>query len=359
MLVWILSTVSRTVPGGMRRHMELHAEGLERNGQQAALFFAEDLQRYSGLSRLRLPGAGTVLALRERLQDERPDVVNVHTQCAPAWILARATGLVDAKVVVMSYAAEEPQIALRAPRDLLRWANAALPARASYPRANGMWCVNQQDVEYYTETYGVPRERIGRFPHAVADAFYRSGATAPRNPRQLLFAGTWIHRKGVDVLARAFEQVITAVPDVSIVLAGTLSGEANVRAALGPAAAARARIVDRASDEELRALYDESALLLLPSRREGLPIVMLEAMARGCPTLGAANSGMLDAIEPGQNGWLEVSFDADRWAERIVHLLRRPHELSVASAGALARAETFRIEHVARDVIAWYAKLTS
>jgi glycosyltransferase involved in cell wall biosynthesis len=339
--------------------MELHAEGLQRNGQRAALFFAEDLPQFSGLSRLRLPGAGTVLALRQRLLNERPDVVNVHTQCAPAWILARATGLTNAKVVVMSYAAEEPQITLKAPRDLLRLANAALPARASYPHANGVWCVNQQDAEYYTEAYGVPRERIGRFPHAVADAFYGSSAVVPRNPRQLLFVGTWIRRKGVDVLARAFERVIAAVPDVSIVLAGTLSGEANVRATLGPLGATRARIIDRASDAELCALYDESALLLLPSRREGLPIVMLEAMARGCPTLGAANSGMLDAIEPGENGWLEVSFDADRWAERIVQLLLRPEQLGVASAGARARAEAFRVEHVARDVIAWYARLSS
>jgi glycosyltransferase involved in cell wall biosynthesis len=339
--------------------MELHAEGLERVGERASLFFEEDLRAWSGLSRLRMPGAGTVLALREHLNQDPPDIVNVHTQCAPGWIAAREAGLVSAKIVVMSYAAEEPQINWRGPRDTLRWANAALPARWSFPRANGIWCVNQQDAEYYAEEYGVARERIGRFPHAVADSFYAAGAASPRNPRQLLFVGTWIRRKGVDVLARALELVIAAVPDVSIVLAGTLSGEGNVRAALGPAAKARARILDRASDAELRALYDESALLLLPSRREGLPIVMLEALARGCPTLGAANSGMLDALEPGRNGWLEVSFDGERWAERIVKLLRQPEALATASSGARDSAEAFRIERVAREVVAWYSRLTS
>jgi glycosyltransferase involved in cell wall biosynthesis len=343
----------------MRRHMELHADGLERVGVRASLFFAEDLRAWSGLSRLRMSGAGTVMALHQRLGKDAPDIVNVHTQCAPAWIAAREAGIVSAKIVVMSYAAEEPQINWRGPRDALRWANAALPARWSFPRANGIWCVNQQDAEYYAEEYGVARARIGRFPHAVADSFYRAGRSSLRNPRQLLFVGTWIRRKGVDVLARALEQVIADVPDVSIVLAGTLSGEANVRAALGPATRERARILDRASDEELRALYDESALLLLPSRREGLPIVMLEALARGCPPLAAANSGMLDAIEPGRNGWLEVSFDGERWAERIVQLLRQPEALALASAGAQASAEAYRIERVAREVVAWYSRLTS
>lgn len=362
MHVWIIAKAPRSVPGGMRRHMELHAEGLSRIGHRATLFFLEDLEAWSGLGRLRLPGFGTVLALRERLELERPDVVNVHTECAPGWIAAREAGLFSAKVVVMSYAAEEPQITMRRPHDLLRWANAALPARWSYPRASGIWCVNQQDVEYYAQTYAVPRRRIGLFPHAVADFFYEPAAVGapplPRNPRQLLFAGSWIPRKGVDVVAAALEFVIASLPDVSIVLAGTLSGEANVRRELGPTAAARARILDRVSDAELHALYQTSALLLLPSRREGLPLVMLEAMACGCPILAAANSGMLDAVEPGKNGWLEVSFDPERWAARIVHLLLQPDELAIASEGARASAAAFRIERVARDVSAWYARLS-
>jgi glycosyltransferase involved in cell wall biosynthesis len=356
--VWIVSEALRSHPGGMRRHMELHAEGLERNGARATLFFGEDL-RFGNGALVRLPGLRAVLALRERHRSERPDIVNIHTLSAPGWLLAREAALVDSKVVVMSYSADEPQIRLQRPRDVLRWARAALPARAAFRRADGIWCVNQQDAEYYVGTYGISRARIGRFPHAVADSFLEPSHAA-RAPQRLLFVGSWIARKGNDVIAAALERVVSVLPAVEIVIAGTQLGtEDGVASLLPPAVRARTRCVDRVDDAGLAELYRSATLLLLPSRLEGLPLSMLEAMACGCPVLAAANSGMLDVIEPGKNGWLEVSFDPERWAARILELLARPDELARASLGALATAEGFRIETVARRVLEWYRSLPS
>jgi len=357
-VIWIVADVARSIPGGMRRHMELHAEGLERIGHHATVFLAEDLVGFDGLRGLRLRGALTVAALHERYARERPDIVNVHTQCAPAWVSARLARFISSKIVVMSYAADERQLEWRGPRDVLRWANIAFPARLSFPLADGIWCVNQQDAEYYIGTYGVDRSRIGRFPHAVADSFYAGGSWA-RVPNRLLFVGTWIHRKGIDVLAGALKRVVSALPNVEIVLAGTLSQEGLVRSMLDSSVAERTKIIDRANDAELADLYRSSVLLLIPSRSEGLPITMLEAMACGCPPLAAANSGMLDVIVPGVNGWLEVSFEEEKWASRIIDLLANPGVLAAASRAAAATAEEFRVERVARRVADWYAGLTA
>jgi glycosyltransferase involved in cell wall biosynthesis len=339
----------------MKRHMDLHAEGLNRLGHRATVIYAEDMVGFERLRSLRAPGARTLAVLLGRYRSERPDVVNVHTECAPAWITARRAGLVSAKIVVMSYAADEPSVTIRRPRDLLSLARFALPARTTYPHADGIWCVNQQDAEYYVGTYGVARERVGRYPHAVAEPFYE--ASGVRSPRQLLFVGTWSHRKGKDVLARALERVVTEDPGVRVVLAGTLSGPDEVTQGFSSQLAERTRVLPLAGDAELVALYAESTLLLVPSRREGLPITMLEAMACGCPPLAAANSGMLDAVQPGENGWLEVSFDPARWSEQILRILREPGPLARARDGARRTAEAFRIEKVARDVAAWYETL--
>jgi glycosyltransferase involved in cell wall biosynthesis len=355
--IWILADVTRSVPGGMRRHMELHAEGLRRHGHEASLFFREDLGPGDALRRARMPGAESFLALRARCRAERPDIVNVHTQCAPAWIAARRTGAVSARVVVMSYAADEGAVELRRPRDVLRWLRAALPARSTYPFADGIWCVNQTDVDYYRDVYRVPAARVVRFPHAVADSFYAKEPQPERLPRRLLFVGSFIRRKGVDVLVPALERVVSDDPRVEVVLAGTQSGEAAVRAALGPRLAARAEVRDSVGDVELRELYRTSTLLLLPSRREGLPISMLEALASGCPVLTAANSGMLDTIVSGQNGWLEHSFEPERWAQRISAILADPEALANAARGAQASADEFKVDVVARRVADWYARL--
>jgi glycosyltransferase involved in cell wall biosynthesis len=109
--------------------------------------------------------------------------------------------------------------------------------------------------------------------------------------------------------------------------------------------------------EELRSLYDHSTLLLLPSELEGLPIVLLEAMARGCPSLAAANSGMRDVIQDGRNGWLLETRDPQVWAGRAGALLSEPATLARAGAVARTFAERFRTATVARQAVEWYESL--
>lgn len=355
--VWIVADVKGSVPGGMRRHMELHAEGLRRLGQRATTFFSEDFSaRVAEQVPGRLPGIKSYLALGERRDRAPPDVVNVHTQCAPAWIAAARSGRLRSRVVVMSYAADESAIHIERPRDLLRWARVALPARTTFPFADGIWCVNQSDAEFYRARYRVAPKKVVCIPHAVGDDFYLPTGEA-REAKRVLFAGTWIVRKGIDVLAAALDRVVDELPDLTITLAGTMLPKDVVEAALTPRVRERAEIFPTLSDHELRRLYARSTLLVLPSRLEGLPIVMLEAMACGCPVLAAANSGMLDVIEPDRNGWLERSFDPVSWAARLVTILRSPEALERASRGALETAQSFRIETVAEEALAWYRRL--
>lgn len=358
MRVLVLGEVSGRFVGGQRRHMELHVEGLRRIGHEASAAFLEDmpLPLPSSISS-RLAGCRSLASLLERCRRERFDIINVHTASAPAWIQARRLGLLDARIVVMSYSADENLVTVRQPRDALRWALTALPARATFTHADGVWCVNQQDVEFYVGVYGVDRRRLTRLPHAVADAFYSSAGVSSRDPNQVLFVGTWLHRKGKDVISAALTHLIARCPNVSIVLAGTQVGEHTVRGELSAEVNARARVLDSVDDATLRELYRSSAFLLLPSRREGLPISMLEAMACGCPPLAAANSGMLDVIQPEKNGWLEVSFDPSVWGARIVELLSDPERTRGASRGAFEAGREFEVSAVAARVSAWYASL--
>src|SRR5262245_34836755 len=107
--VWIIADVARAVPGGMLRHMETHAEGLRRLGHQATVFCTEDFPS-TGRTWLdpRIPGSRSLAALLPRVRRERPDILNVHSMPAPAWIAASRLGLLGrSAVVVMSYGADE------------------------------------------------------------------------------------------------------------------------------------------------------------------------------------------------------------------------------------------------------------
>jgi glycosyltransferase involved in cell wall biosynthesis len=343
--------------------MELHAQGLRELGHRARVWCAEDLPstRWPALD-ARTPGSRSLAALWPLARREGPDVYNVHTLSAPAWIAAERLGLLGrARVVVMSYAADERGLALgRGVRGLLRWLRIAGPARAMLPLASGVWCVNNQDRAFYLERYRLSADRVAVIPHAADDLFYAtSSEVAQRERQQLLFVGTWIQRKGIDILRSVVPTLLGRWPSLRIVLAGTIAEEAQVRAAFPDSAQAALRVVARTSPEELRALYQTSTLLLLPSELEGLPIVLLEAMASGCPSLAAANSGMLDVIREGENGWLLASREPDAWAARIEMLLRAPEGLRLAGDGARRTAEDFRVERVTARALEFYGSITN
>jgi glycosyltransferase involved in cell wall biosynthesis len=79
---------------------------------------------------------------------------------------------------------------------------------------------------------------------------------------------------------------------------------------------------------------DESSVLVLPSRSEGLPRVVIEALCRGRPVLATPVGGVPDLIDDGVNGFLLPSDDAQALAEGLVRVLGLPGALEPAAAEA-------------------------
>jgi glycosyltransferase involved in cell wall biosynthesis len=90
-------------------------------------------------------------------------------------------------------------------------------------------------------------------------------------------------------------------------------------------------------------LYALAWLLLAPSkilangRRDGIPNVVIEAMAAGVPVVGTRATGIDEAVEPGRNGALAEPGDPASLAAAIEPLLRDPE--SIERMGAAARAD--------------------
>lgn len=341
--------------------MESHVDGLRRLGHSAQVFCSEDFGT-TGSATLdrRVSGLRSMKALLGRVRAESPDVMNVHTLIAPVWIAAQRMGLLGkAKVAVMSYGADERVVPRsRGLRRLVQLLGLTIPARATLPRATGIWCVNNEDREFVLKRYGLPERRVAVIPHACGEAFYESpAADEHRAGMHLLFVGSWIPRKGTAILSSALPHLISKRPDLRVTLAGTIVEERMVRASFPEWAQAALTVRPRVSPLDLRELYRTSTLLLVPSEVEGLPIVLLEAMASGCPSLSAANSGMADIIVEGENGWLLSTREPAAWAERIESLLQDGPALSRAGTGARATAERFRIDRVTSDAVAWYESL--
>ncbi|MFZ5477962.1 MAG: glycosyltransferase family 4 protein [Myxococcota bacterium] len=159
--------------------------------------------------------------------------------------------------------------------------------------------------------------------------------------RRVVFVGSLeVLYKAPDVLLDAVARVAEAMPDVELVMVG----DGRRRPELEASPAAR-RLGDRVrflgalpAGERVRAELDAADLFVLPSRTEGLPRAMVEAMARGLPCVGADVGGIPELVPP---DLLVRPGDAGELARRIEALLRDPARMTEASARNLEVARGY------------------
>lgn len=150
----------------------------------------------------------------------------------------------------------------------------------------------------------------------------------PRSEGPLLFVGRFVPKKGLPVLIQAL-QILRAEgrePETLIV------GDGPEAAALRAAAAGltRLRFLGWQKPEEVTALMRQAALLVVPSVRaadgdaEGLPSVVVEAMAQSLPVVSTDQAGVEGAILPGRTGEIVPAGQAEPLARTIAALMASP-----------------------------------
>lgn len=137
----------------------------------------------------------------------------------------------------------------------------------------------------------------------------------------VLFCGQLIRRKGIDVLVEALRLVDT--PDFEMIFV-TNSGELKEKVEKLSAAVSgcNIRIYEEISDEQLGKIFLASDLLVLPSRREGRPTVIYEAMASNTAVLATKAGGIPEQVVDGETGILLDELTRDALREQLERRLR-------------------------------------
>lgn len=99
-------------------------------------------------------------------------------------------------------------------------------------------------------------------------------------------------------------------------------------------------------------------LLVLPSLFEGLPLVVLEAMAAGLPVVATDTPGTAEAVQPGATGWLASVGDPVSLARTVIAALDDPAKcVAMAKAGRDAFDQDYRAERMVAETAALYDTL--
>ena len=169
-------------------------------------------------------------------------------------------------------------------------------------------------------------------------------------------------RKNLSLLFRAYRVLTDNLADAPpLVLAGNLgptSSDWRLASELG--ITERVRFHADVSDAELVELYRGALLYALSSDEEGLGLVILEAMACGCPVVATACGGPSTSVAEGATGFLVPVGDHAALAKRM-HDLLVDHDLR-QRMGRLAReraVECFSLEATGRLFIDWYDEVLS
>jgi colanic acid/amylovoran biosynthesis glycosyltransferase len=158
------------------------------------------------------------------------------------------------------------------------------------------------------------------------DEFTR--ATPPPEPgpgARILYIGRLVPEKGQTVLLEAIAELVRRGHDVT----ATLAGEGALRPELERMAerlglASRVDFPGAVGQHQLRALYEEATVFCLPSFGEGVPIVLMEAMAMEVPPISTRIAGIPELIEHERGGLLIPPGRPDELTDALETLLTDP-----------------------------------
>jgi glycosyltransferase involved in cell wall biosynthesis len=288
----------------------------------------------------------------------RPDVVlsaarelNVATGFVRPWLPRRLVLLVQEQTSVTEELAEKGSH-LEAWKWLYR----------SYLRADKIICVADYILNDLADHFGLPRNKLLRIYNPVAVEAIRQRAEAA-NPYtgsgpHVLAAGRLSKVKGFDLLLEAMALVRKRVPGAQLTILGEGPLDSELKAQRG-----RLGLTDAVCFAGFQSnpypYFKHADLFVLSSRYEGMPLVLLEALALGTFVVATdCPGGVREVLARSAVGELVPTRDAQLLAEAIIKGCERPRK----DPGAEAREavlDEFRIERVMAIYEGLFSQLTS
>jgi glycosyltransferase involved in cell wall biosynthesis len=278
------------------------------------------------------------LPFLRRLRGDRPDFFFVQDY---------ATGRFD-ELVLLSRMCRIPLVAYHAGSAPQRYLG-RFAKRWSIPQAARLLVSSTREREMLVSRYGVSQDRTSVLLTPIDTAAFRpverrqacASLGLADEKRFVLFVGRIDDRvKRVGLLIQSFAQLADAHPNLELLIAGDGPDRKRLEAMAAKQAPGRIHWLGWIGGvEERRNLYNVAEFLILPSRSEGFPTVVGEAMACGTPVVASDVGGVSELVVHGENGYLvDPACEADL-GRTLSDALAHPETANMMRPRARTQAE--------------------
>jgi glycosyltransferase involved in cell wall biosynthesis len=334
--ILIAASVPRRREGGVATVAYNLGQELEKNGHTVEYIFQEDLfgkdtisQRFSAVHFAhRLDGYIT----RNR---RRFSIVNLHAPAGLFYGIHRrwfgSNGLPP--YVMTLHGLEERRVHVQTREDKKgrawnfrlrnRWWHRfyTFPLyRWSIRTADGAHTFSRDVWNILQLKYNLESDRTAYIPNGVESRFFVPRRYDCAGPLKLLYAGTWLDQRGIFYIRDALERLAVLLPGVTMTFAGCGCPAEMIRDFFGSKLASTVIVRPVVPSDQMQELLCEHDVFLFPSLMEGLPCVLMEAMATGMPVITTETCGMTDVVENGFNGLLIPPANAAAIEEAVLRL---------------------------------------
>jgi glycosyltransferase involved in cell wall biosynthesis len=161
----------------------------------------------------------------------------------------------------------------------------------------------------------------------------------------------YIGRLGAEKEIERIKPILEAIPDARLALVGD---GPNREALEKHFAGTFTNFVGYLRGKELASAYACADAFIFPSRTETLGLVLLEAMAAGCPVVAARSGGIPDIVTDSENGYLFDPTDEQGAINATIRLLAHQEEREILRKNARKEAEKWGWAAATRQLQSYY-----
>ena len=260
------------------------------------------------------------------VREFKPHIVHVHYPAGQSIPVVGADFLPHTWRLVVTLHGSDVRSVPAAEPGLVAWQGRLLE------RASVVTAVSRGLLREALSLFPSIAEKARVIPNGVSDWWVTDGARDSRpEVAYALFVGRLHEVKGVDLLLQAWQLAGPKLPGIQLWIAGdgpTHASLVSQVSALGLSSSVR--FLGSKTREELRSLFSNAEVVVMPSRNEGSPLTLLEAKASGSVCVATRVSGIAEIIEDGVSGFLVEPESPAALAMGMLRALSLPSERRLA-----------------------------